>query len=99
MFDFGRHEEAHAKVYGGGEHQSSWTHELIASAAAFEAMKKHEKDTGGSHKLTKEVFAGMAGAEADKLFQTKGLDALDREEAKRQAEQQAGAIFDQKFSN
>ncbi|KAF9161620.1 hypothetical protein DFQ27_007286 [Actinomortierella ambigua] len=99
MFGFGRHEEAYAKVYGGGEHHSSWTHELIAGAAAFEAMKKYENDRGGDHKLTKEIFAGMAGAEADKLFETRGLDALDREEARRQAERQAAEIYDQKYSN
>lgn len=33
----------------------------------------------------KELLAGLAGAAAEKLFETKGLDFLDRERAKREA--------------
>ncbi|KAF9976804.1 hypothetical protein BGZ73_007711 [Actinomortierella ambigua] len=97
MFGFGQHEESYAKVYGGGEHHSSWTHELIAGAAAFEAMKKYENDHGGNHKLTKEILAAMAGAEADKLFETRGLDWLDREKARRQAQEHAAEMYDQRY--
>lgn len=32
--------QAYEAVYGGQEHQSKWSHELIAGAAAFEAEKK-----------------------------------------------------------
>ncbi|KAF9317760.1 hypothetical protein BG000_003904 [Podila horticola] len=95
---FGFHEDAHDQVYGGKTHHSSWTHEMIAGAAAFEAMKSYEGQAGGSHQLSKEIFAGLAAAEADKLFETKGLDGLDRERAKAQAQQQAEALYDQKFS-
>ncbi|KAG0314471.1 hypothetical protein BGZ99_008117 [Dissophora globulifera] len=94
MFGFDDH---HDQVYNGGAHESSWTHELIAGAAAFEAMKSYESGKAGSH-LTKEMFAALAGAEADKLFETKGLDHLDRERAKRQAEHNAGKIYDAKFA-
>lgn len=31
-----------------------------------------------NHALAKEIIAGIAGAEADKLFETKGLDFIDR---------------------
>lgn len=44
---FGFHEDAYAQVFGGKTHQSSWTHELIAGAAAFEAAKAYEKKNGG----------------------------------------------------
>jgi len=41
----------------------------------------------------------MAGAEADKLFESKGLDALDREKAKHQAKQQAEKLYDEQYAN
>ncbi|KAF9366822.1 hypothetical protein BGX34_006091 [Mortierella sp. NVP85] len=97
MFGFNEH---HNEVYNETSHKSSWTHELIAGAAAFEAMKAYEdrQGDGAHHKLTKEIFAALAGAEADKLFETKGLDFLDRERAKRQAEANAEQIFDEKYA-
>ncbi|KAI5480706.1 hypothetical protein MNV49_007633 [Pseudohyphozyma bogoriensis] len=75
-----------------GEHKSSWTHELIAGAAAFEAAKayeKHEEANGKveNHQFAKELFAGFVGAETDKLVETHGLDFIDREKAKHQAKQ------------
>ncbi|BGP33841.1 hypothetical protein JCM10296v2_005647 [Rhodotorula toruloides] len=42
-----------------------------------------------SHQKARELLAAFAAAEADKIFETKGLDFLDREEAKRQARQHA----------
>ncbi|KAG9073062.1 hypothetical protein KI688_000847 [Linnemannia hyalina] len=96
MFGFGEH---HDEVYGSEGHKSSWSHELIAGAAAFEAMKSVENGRPeDKHKLTKEIFAALAGAEADKLFESKGLDFLDREKAKHQAKQNAERIYDEKYS-
>ncbi|KAF9356309.1 hypothetical protein BGX26_005457 [Mortierella sp. AD094] len=99
MFGFDSH---HEEVYGtdASEHKSSWTHELIAGAAAFEAMKAYEKknDAGGSHQFAKEAFAALAAAEADKLFETKGLDFMDREKAKHQAKKNAERIYDEKYA-
>ncbi|KAG0312141.1 hypothetical protein BGZ97_011434 [Linnemannia gamsii] len=98
MFGFGNHEDAHNQVYGGQTHHSEWSHELIAGAAAFEAMKSVERGRPeDKHKLTRELFAAMAGAEADKLFESKGLDFLDRERASMQAKEQAGKLFDQNY--
>lgn len=48
-----------------------------------------------SHAFAKELIAGIAGAEVDKLVETKGLDAIDREKAKRHAKQQAEQLYDQ----
>ncbi|KAG0231628.1 hypothetical protein B0O80DRAFT_382625 [Mortierella sp. GBAus27b] len=97
MFGFGEH---HNEVYGDKTHKGSWSHELIAGAAAFEAMKSYEdkQGTNANHKLTKELFAAFAGAEAEKLVETKGLDHLDKYEARRQAEANAERIYDEKYA-
>jgi hypothetical protein len=52
-------------------------HAAIAGAAGFEAMKAYEnhlRATGQepSHSLMKELLAGFAAAEVDKLAETKG---------------------------
>jgi len=95
VFGFGEH---HSEVYGSEGHKSSWSHELIAGAAAFEAMKSVENGRPeDKHKLTKEIFAGLAAMEADKLFETKGLDFLDRERAKHEAKKNAERIYDEKY--
>ncbi|KAF8984050.1 hypothetical protein BGZ46_008971 [Entomortierella lignicola] len=97
MFGFG---DDYEDVYGGRKHHSSLTHEAIAGAASFAAMREYENRQGsGGHKLTKELFAALAGAEADKLFETKGLDHLDRARAKRHAEENANRIYDEKYGN
>lgn len=45
-------------------------------------------------------MAGFAGAEADKLFETHGLNAFDREEAKRHARKHAQeAMSEDNFDN
>ncbi|KAI1315913.1 hypothetical protein EDD11_000227 [Mortierella claussenii] len=98
MFGFDEHERANDEVYNDKSHKSSWSHELIAGAAAFEAMKSVERGSTDKHQLSKEMFAGLAAAEADKLFETKGLDGLDRERAKYQARQEAEKIYDQKYA-
>ncbi|CAF0830875.1 unnamed protein product [Adineta steineri] len=92
--------EAHAAVYGGGQHHSTWTHELIGGAAAAEAMRLwEEQHPGDDHQLTKEVLAGLAGAEVDKLFESKGLDFLDREKAKFHAMEQARSLAEARGAN
>jgi hypothetical protein len=40
----------------------------------------------------KELLAGFAAAEVDKLVETKGLDYIDREKAKRHAVAQAHEV-------
>lgn len=96
MFGFDSH---HDEVYNNpSANKGSWSHELIAGAAAYEAMKMHESGIDGSHKFTKEIFAGLAGAETDKLIETKGLDFIDREKATRQARQNAERIYDARYA-
>ncbi|KAJ5921663.1 CipC1 protein [Penicillium verhagenii] len=72
------------------QHEASFAHELIAGAASYEAAKayeKHEQANGkpASHAEAKELMAGFAGAFIDREAETKGLDFIDREQAKRQA--------------
>ncbi|KAF8694326.1 hypothetical protein AX14_002084 [Amanita brunnescens Koide BX004] len=73
-------------------HKAELSHELIAGAAAYEAAKAYENHcaTNGqpaSHAKAKELIAGFAGAFIDREVETKGLDFIDREKAKRQARQ------------
>lgn len=94
---FGERHEDYQQVYGnqddGQDHEGKFSHELISGGAAFEAMHLFEQRQRAegktvSHGFAKELLAGIAGGEVDKLFETKGLDYLDREKAKRNAENQ-----------
>ncbi len=65
----------------------------------MKAYEDHVRRTGEkvSHPLMKEMLAGFAAAEVDKLVETKGLDYLDREKAKRRATEQAHYIAEQQY--
>jgi len=74
-------------------HKAELSHDLIGGAAAYEAAKAYESHVAkngkpDSHAKAKEIFAGLAGAAVDRLVETKGLDYVDKEKAKRQAESQ-----------
>ncbi|KZO97943.1 hypothetical protein CALVIDRAFT_526270 [Calocera viscosa TUFC12733] len=76
------------------QHDASWSHELIAGAAAYEADRAYEKhcEANGapaSHDEAKALVAGFAGAFVDREVETRGLDFIDSEKAKYQAKQQA----------
>lgn len=47
-----------------------------------------------SHAFAKEALAGLAGAEVDKLAETKGMDEYDRERAKHQVSHFIDVAFD-----
>ncbi|KAI0638197.1 hypothetical protein C8Q77DRAFT_1047592 [Trametes polyzona] len=71
-------------------HKAELSHELIAAAASYEAAKAYEQhcEREGkpqSHEKAKEIMAGFAGAFVDRIVETKGLDFIDREKAKRHA--------------
>ncbi|KAI8712923.1 hypothetical protein NCS52_01392000 [Fusarium sp. LHS14.1] len=75
-------------------HEAEWTHELLGGAAAFEAAKAYEDHVSrnghpDSHARAKEILAGAIGAFVDREVETKGLDYVDREKAKRHAQRQA----------
>ncbi|KAG1901180.1 uncharacterized protein F5891DRAFT_1277848 [Suillus fuscotomentosus] len=91
-----RHEDlanAHDQVVN-AHHQAKLSHELIAAAASYEAMKaynNHCEKNGKpvSHEKAKELLAGFAGAFIDHMAETKGLDMLDRQKAKHHAKETA----------
>ncbi|KAI7863836.1 hypothetical protein BDF14DRAFT_1840316 [Spinellus fusiger] len=98
----GYHEQAYNEIKSvqvpGEQHKAAWTHDLIAAAAAFEAMhyynkKKAEKGEEENHGLAKEMIAGLAGASIDHFVETKGLDWIDHEKAKRHARIEAEKLY------
>ncbi|CAF1050979.1 unnamed protein product [Adineta ricciae] len=113
LFNHGESNRAYDQIYGDNyqnygydqpqpHHKASWTHELIGGAAGFAAMKAYEdhcrrEGQHVSHAFMKEMLAGFAAAEVDKLFETKGLDFLDREKAKRHAIEQAHHLANERY--
>ncbi|KAI1437503.1 hypothetical protein GGR50DRAFT_645374 [Xylaria sp. CBS 124048] len=102
MFGFDEGREHRDNLYEGEPHQASLSHEIIGGAASFEAMKlfeDHQRKEGKTvkHAFAKEALAGLAGAEVDRLFETKGLDAFDREKAKHEAKKQAEHYYEEQY--
>ena len=60
----------------------------------MQAYESHLRTTGQqvSNPVMKEMLAAFAAAEVDKLFESKGLDELDREKTKMRAIEQAHNI-------
>jgi len=84
-------ETAHHEVVN-APHKAALSHQLIAGAAAFEAARAwehHKAKTGevSKHAHAKEIGAGLIGAFVDRIVETKGLDAVDRHKAKKEAEE------------
>ncbi|KAJ6131345.1 hypothetical protein N7523_001805 [Penicillium sp. IBT 18751x] len=82
------------------EHEAKFSHELIGGAAAYEAMKAYEdhearNGTIDNHAKAKEVVAGLIGAFVDREVETRGLDFVDREKAKRHAQDRAERQMEQ----
>ena len=50
-----------------------------------------------NHTMAKDLLAGFAGAEADKLVETKGEDFYDREKMKRDAQENASNYYDRQY--
>ncbi|KAH9899859.1 hypothetical protein C8Q73DRAFT_772479 [Cubamyces lactineus] len=90
---FFHHESDEAQAYEqvvNAPHKAELSHELIAAAASYEAAKAYEQhcEREGkpqSHEKAKEIMAGFAGAFIDRMVETKGLDFIDKEKAKRHA--------------
>lgn len=47
--------------------------------------------------MAKDILAGLAGGEADKLIETKGENFYDREKMKRDAQSNASDYYDQQY--
>lgn len=70
----------------------------ISEAWAIQILIRH-RITGQpvSHAFAKEMLAGLAGAEVDKLVETKGEDFFDRERSKHEAKKRAENLYDQHY--
>ncbi|KAF8343483.1 hypothetical protein F5887DRAFT_328437 [Amanita rubescens] len=96
-----RHNEEHEQYYNqvqNAPHKAKLSHELIAGAAAYEAAKAYNEHlakngTPSNHAKAMEIFAGISGAFIDRIVETKGLDAFDRERAKHEAQKYAETHF------
>ncbi|KAH7413889.1 hypothetical protein DE146DRAFT_750078 [Phaeosphaeria sp. MPI-PUGE-AT-0046c] len=104
---FDSNEDNYQRVYENDrfdEHKASLGHEVLAGGAAFagfKAFEDHQRAEGKpvSHQFAKELLAGFAGAEVDRLAETKGEDWFDREKTKRHAEKQAEQMYDEHYVN
>jgi hypothetical protein len=102
LFEHHHARDAYGYVYGGGRPHHEITHELLAGAAGFEAMRLYElyREREGipeHHQLAKEIIAGFAAAEIDKHFETGHYRHLSRHEAKRLARAQAEYLWQQQY--
>ena len=93
---------AYDQVYDDQRPRHEITHEVLAGAAGFEAMRmyEHHREREGiveHHELGKEMLAGFAVAEIDKHFQQDRYGHLDRHEAKRLAREQADYLWQQQY--
>jgi hypothetical protein len=101
LFHHHEAEDAYNQVHG-DKPPHEVTHELVAGAAGFEALRlfeKHREKEGAPehHALAKEMLAGFAAAEVEKLFEKGVYDHLDREKAKKAAQEQAAHLYDQQY--
>jgi hypothetical protein len=100
LFDFLGARDAYAQVSDYDRPRHEVTHEVIAGAAGFEAMRmyEHHREREGiveHHELGKEMLAGFAAAEIDKHFDQGHYGHLDRHEAKRLAREQSDYLWQQ----
>lgn len=103
LFDFLGARDARDDVYGGRRPHHEVTHELLAGAAGFEAMRMYERHREREgiperHELGKELLAGFAAAEIDKHFEGDRYRHLSRHEARRMAREQAEHLWRQRYA-
>ncbi|KAK4991273.1 hypothetical protein LTR66_006586 [Elasticomyces elasticus] len=75
---------------------------LASHSATFSLFMSQATDevTPGkpvSHAFAKELLAGIAGAEVDKLAETKGMDEYEKHQAKEHAKRSAENMYDQHY--
>src|SRR6202451_3949833 len=102
LFDFLGAQNAYDDVYGGRRPHHEVSHELLAGAAGFEAMRmyEHHREREGiveHHELGKEMLAGFAVAEIDKHFQEERYGHLNRSKASGLAREQADSLGQQQY--
>jgi hypothetical protein len=96
------HRSAYDDVYGGRRPHHQVTHELLAAAVGFEAMRLYEhhlrrEGLRPHHQLAKELLAAFVAAEIDRHFDTGRYRHLSRHEARRMAHDQAMWLWQQQY--
>jgi hypothetical protein len=104
LFDLFGAQDAHGRVHGGGRPHHEITHELLAGAVGFEAMRmfEHHRQREGvpvHHELAKELLAAFVAAEIEKHFERGHYHHLNRREAHRLAVEQARHLYDQQYGH
>src|SRR6201994_2895739 len=102
LFDFLGANEAYDDVYGGRRPHHEVTHERLAGAAGFEAMRMYEDHRQREgipvhHRVAKELLAAFVAAEIDRHFDTGRYHHLRRHEARRMAREQAEWLWQQQY--
>ncbi|THV65771.1 hypothetical protein D6D19_08426 [Aureobasidium pullulans] len=97
----GESSDAYDQAYN-DNHEGKLSHEILAGGASFAAMhafeeRQRKEGKPVNHEFAKELIASFAGAEVDKLVETKGLDYVDKEKAKHQAKQNAERLYDEQY--
>ncbi|HEY0937697.1 MAG TPA: DUF3759 domain-containing protein [Trebonia sp.] len=104
LFSHHHARDAYDQVNGGGRPPHEVTHELLAGAAAFEAMRmfEHHREREGipeHHELAKELLAGFVAAEVEKHFESGRYGHLNRREASQMAREQADSLYQQQHGS
>ncbi|KAE9983961.1 hypothetical protein BLS_003366 [Venturia inaequalis] len=102
-FGWGESHDAYNEIQN-SDNKAEFSHELLAGGASFAAFKMFEdrqrkEGKPVSHQFAKELLVGFAGAEVDRLAETKGADYIDREKAKHQAKKNAEHMYDEHYGN
>jgi hypothetical protein len=97
------HRDAYDAVYGGRRPHHEITHELLAAAVGFEAMRMYEdhREREGiavHHRLAKELLAAFVAAEIERHWDTGRYHHLKKHQAHRLAREQAEYLWQQQYS-
>ncbi|KFZ16698.1 hypothetical protein V502_04959 [Pseudogymnoascus sp. VKM F-4520 (FW-2644)] len=76
-----------------------WLQRQPPDKADHEAFEDKQRNEGKpvSHQFAKELLAGLAGAEVDRLAETKGMDFYDKERAHHQAKEKSNELYEQHY--
>jgi hypothetical protein len=102
VFERHAHRDAYDMVYGGRRPHHEVTHELLAAAVGFEAMRMYEhhlrrEGLNPHHALAKELLAGFVAAEIDRHFDRGNYGHLSRHKARKLAHEQAEHLWGQQY--
>ncbi|KIZ02092.1 hypothetical protein MNEG_5867 [Monoraphidium neglectum] len=94
-------EEAYNAVYQGGDGGPSLGHEALAGAVSFYAMhefeKRREREGFSDHTKARELLATIAGVEADRLAESRGMGREERDRTVATAQQKATSMYEQHY--